>query len=466
MLGRDGSRSSGMRRDVSNRNKGIGMPATGAEKAVGRAKSRLRSGVPLVLALLCAGVMAWAGWAWWSHRRYRSSMDEINAEVAAGRLGMAGRKLEKLLAWKPDSDEAAYLLGICERGRGRMREAAAAWARVAPGSAYSERAILARMSLFLDSGQLAAAEQFINDTADDPRNLGSAVRVLLAPIYSQLGRIEEAERLIEARWEHLNETGEGTPDKAIVLVRLLIEIKWKGTPVETIRGYLDQTGRAAPQDDRVWLGRANLAIRTGAYDEAERWLNACLRARPEDVAVWRARLRWGMATNKIDVVQQALTHLPAAESALAEIHRLKAWLSAQRGDIEAERRELERVVAADPADIAALDRLGQLADQAGQRDRIATVVAKKADIERMRDRYIKLYERNQPVRDAVEMAHLAEQLGSAFEARVFLTVAIGEDPDREDLRQDLQRVAKIPKMVAKPGETLAGFLALDQFSHP
>ena len=393
-------------------------------------------------------------------------MDEIDAEVAAGRLGMAGRNLERLLTWKPDSDEAAYLLGICERGRGRMRQAAAAWARVAPGSAYSERAILASMSLFQDSGQLAAAEQFINDTAEDPRNLGSAVRVLLAPIYGQLGRIEEAERLIEARWEQLNETGEGTPDKGIVLVRLHIELKWKGTPVETIRGYLDQTGRAAPQDDRVWLGRANLAIRTGDHDEAERWLHACLRARPEDVAVWRARLRWGMETNRIDVVQQALTHLPAEESAPAEIHRLKAWLSTQRGDIQAERRELERAVAADPADLAALDRLGQLSDQAGQRDPIAKVVGKKADIERMKERFIKLHERNQPVRDAVEMAHLAEQLGSAFEARVFLTVAIGEDPDREDLRQDLQRVAKSPKMVAKPGQTLAEFLARSALATP
>jgi thioredoxin-like negative regulator of GroEL len=437
------------------------MPTIVEEKAVRSAKSRRRSGVPLVFALLCAGVLAWAGWAAWTTRRYRSSMDEINAEVAAGRFGMAGRKLEKLLAWKPDADEAAYLLGICERGRGRVREAAAAWARVAPGSAYSERAILAPMSLFHDSGQLAAAEQFINDTAQDPRNVRSAVRVLLAPIYSQLGRLEEAERLIEARWEHLSETRELTPDKAIVLVRLLIELKWKGIPIETIRGYLDQTGRAAPQDDRVWLGRANLAIRTGAFDEAEQWLNACLRARPEDVAVWRARLRWGMKSSRIDVVRQALTHVPAEELAPAEIHRLKAWLCAQRADIEAERRELERVVALDPADLAALDRLGQLSDQAGQHDRLAKLVAKKADIGQMKERYIKLYERNQPVRDAAEMAHLAEQLGSAFEARVFLTVAIGEDPDREDLRQDLQRVAKSPKMVAKPGQTLAEFLALD-----
>ena len=48
----------------------------------------------------------------------------------------------------------------------------------------------------------------------------------------------------------------------------------------------------APDDDRVWLGKANLAIRTGMYDEAERWLAACLGRRPGDAPVWRARLNW------------------------------------------------------------------------------------------------------------------------------------------------------------------------------
>ena len=84
-----------------------------------------------------------------------------------------------------------------------------------------------------------------------------------------------------------------------------IELTLKPTPVETIRAFLDQAARLAPDDDRVWLGRANLAIRTGAYDEAERWLDACLRRRPDDVPVWRARLSWGIATNRIDVVKQA-----------------------------------------------------------------------------------------------------------------------------------------------------------------
>ena len=55
----------------------------------------------------------------------------------------------------------------------------------------------------------------------------------------------------------------------------------------------NQAASLAPDDDRVWLGRANLAIRTGAYDEAKRWLDACLKRRPEDVPVWRAPAELG-----------------------------------------------------------------------------------------------------------------------------------------------------------------------------
>jgi hypothetical protein len=49
----------------------------------------------------------------------------------------------------------------------------------------------------------------------------------------------------------------------------------------------------APADDRVWLGRANLAIRTGRNGEAAGWIDACRRLRPTDPAVVRAWLEWG-----------------------------------------------------------------------------------------------------------------------------------------------------------------------------
>ena len=76
----------------------------------------------------------------------------------------------------------------------------------------------------------------------------------------------------------------------------------------------------------------------------------------------------------------------------------------------------------------ALARLAQLAEKEGQTDRIAELLGKKREIDRLKARYEKLHKRRQPVRDAAEMAQLAEQLGRGFEARAFLTLAISEDP--------------------------------------
>ncbi len=67
--------------------------------------------------LLLAG-LAGGGRAWWTDRRYRGAMAEIEAEILAARFGLASRKLETLLAWKPDSDGAlVFLLGCCEQSR-------------------------------------------------------------------------------------------------------------------------------------------------------------------------------------------------------------------------------------------------------------------------------------------------------------------------------------------------------------
>jgi tetratricopeptide (TPR) repeat protein len=423
--------------------------------------TRRRQNWRLVLAFLCAAGLIWGGWTTWTGRNYRHAIAQIEAEMASSRFGTAARMLNELLARNPNSDEACYLLGICEQKQGRRKPAADALARVTPGSAFSHQAILARMRLFHDSGRFADAEQIIIDSAEDPRNERTGLRVLLVPIYSQLGRLDETQRLIEDQWEHLQKTGQGASERAIDLVRMHIEINLKPNPIENVRTYLDQALHMAPKDDRVWLGRANLAIRTRDYDEAKLWLDACLKSRPEDLPVWRCRLRWGMATNRIDVVQQSLAHLPAEESTLAELHRLTAWLASQRGDVKTERRELEHLIAADPADLTALDRLIQLAENDGQPAQAAELVRRKAEIDRQRARYETLYDRKQPIRDAVEMARLAERLGRAFEARVFLTLAISAAPEREDLRHDLERLSRSSATGARRGQTMADVLALE-----
>jgi enediyne biosynthesis protein E4 len=415
----------------------------------------------LVPAIIFATAIVWAGWAWWADRRYRDLITAIELEMANGRFAIAARDLTSLLEHEPDSDEAAFLLGRCEQERARTEAAAKAFARIAPGSAFAHKAILARMRLFHDKGQFAAAEQLINEVAEDPRSDRAHVRALLVPIYSQLGRLDEAQRLLEDWWEHLNETGESASEPAIDQVRMHIELAFRPNPVENVRAYLDQAYRLAPDDDRVWLGQANLALRTGEFDEAKRLLDACLSRRPEDVPVWRARLNWSIAMNKTDKVKQAMKHIPAAEASSAQIHRLCAWLCERGGDLGLESQQLQRLVAADPGDLTALDRLAELAEREGQPTLVGDLRRTKSTIERLRARYEKLFDRNQPVRDAEEMAQLAEELGRTFEARAFLSVEISEDPDRNDLHERLLKLNhNSPPVTRRPG-TLADAVALE-----
>jgi tetratricopeptide (TPR) repeat protein len=403
--------------------------------------------------------MIGCGWKWWEIRRFRHAMTEIEAEMGAGRHGIAARNLAQLMVWSPDSDQAAYLLGVCERARRRNQAAAAAWARVTPGSPFSASAIEARMSLFLGGGQLAAAEQLIFDAAEDPRNDRTALRILLLPTFSQQGRLEDASRLVVERWEHLRETGEDTSELAINLARLHIELQGTPNPVEAVRAGLEQAARLAPDDDRVWLGRANLAIRTGNFDEAERWLDACQRRRLDDIPVWRARLSWAMATCRADAVREALVHLPARESSVADIHRIRAWLGAQQGDHGTEREELERLLALEPADLPALKRLVELARYDGRPEGTAEFRARAAEIDRLSARYQKLYERKQPIRDAAEMGDVAEELGRPFEARVFLSVAAAESLNRNAARRVRKRLSENSAPLAKMQGTLAEVIA-------
>jgi thioredoxin-like negative regulator of GroEL len=422
-----------------------------------------RWGQVLLLAGVAAG-MIWGGWSLWRIRRDWRAMTAVRTQIAAGRTATAAHNLMAILERKSDSDEALYLLGTCELARGRPDAALEWWARVPPSSRFAARSIQGRVQIQMEHGWLAKAEQIINDALEDPVTQNLGLPILLGPLYTPQGRTDEALRLIEAQWDQLDGAGLGATEKAIVLLRLHIAFQRTTPSVDAIRSDLDRAAQLAPGDDRIWLAKANLAIRARLYNDAAPWLAACLRQRPDDVAVWRARLNWAVATNRVAQVQEALKHLPASESTPAQVVRLAAWLAAKRGDVESERRALERLMEADPTDSNASDRLAELAVSSGQRERAAELLNKQSEIKRIQDRYLKLYERNQPMRDASEMAALAEQLGRWFEARAFLTVAVAVDPDRGNRWLDLARLDQRRRPFRAPGRTLADLLA-DERGH-
>jgi predicted Zn-dependent protease len=409
--------------------------------------------------LLLAG---WGAWRLWEVRRHRRGLAEARAEMQAGRYGHAARTLLDLAAGGPGRDEAEYLLGVCEKARGHDPAATEAWARVPPDSPFAARAIQGLMELEIQRGRLSDAERLVERALDDPRIDAAALRIFLGMIYSLEGRVEDGERLVESTWRRLDHAGLGASERAIQLARLHVALRQEAASIDSIRSYLDHAARMEPDDDRVRLGRDNLAIRTGAFDEAARWLDDCLRSRPDDLAVWRARLDWAVASGRVDEARAAMARLPASEATESQIRRLAAWLAARRGDARAEKQALERLLAVAPADRAALDRLAGLAREQREPGRAAVWEHRKAEVEALQSRFQELYRRNQPLRDAAELARIAGRLGRSFEARAFLTVAVAADPDRADLRAELDLFNRSDRQrdaaAAEPGRSLAEVL--------
>ncbi len=409
------------------------------------------------LVLVATGVLVWGGGRWWDARRDRADLAEVHKEFRAGRYEIAVRQLATLLDRRPDWDEAAFLLGLCEHARGRFDAAFAAWGRVRPGSEFFAPATLNRAEFLTQRGRQADAEQLIEQALADPRIDGSSLRWFLVPFYWQEGRVEEAERLLEADWDHLQRSAAGFLEQAMKLVQAHMRLALEEEPEPGFRrAFLQHAEKMASDDDRIWLAKANLAISQGAFDEAARWLDLCRRRRSEDVPVWKAYLRWAMATDRVAEVQEALRHIPANASTPAQVDRLEAWLAAHRGDVALERRALERLVADAPADLAAWKRLAELA---GRPDYAAELRRKQTELDRAKERYQECIRRNQPLRDAVELSRLSEQLGRWFEARIFLSLASLVEPTRVEFAAELARLHRREVIDAPPGGTLAEVLA-------
>ncbi len=167
-----------------------------------------------------------------------------------------------------------------------------------------------------------------------------------------------------------------------------------------------------------------------------------------------------MATNRADAALEAAKHLPVDEATPALVPKVAAWLANRRGDRASEQRALERLIAADPTDLATMDRLAELGQPALAADR----QRRKTEIDQLEARYEKLFRRNQPIRDAAELAGLAERLGHWFEARAFATLATAADPARDEPRRQLAGLTQRFRTSHEAGRMLAD--VLDAEYHP
>ena len=138
-------------------------------------------------------------------------------------------------------------------------------------------------------------------------------------------------------------------------------------------------------------------------------------------------------------VRRALRHLPAALFTQGQQLSLRAWLASHRGDRESERQALEQLVAIEPGDTEALDRLALLAWEAGRHDRAREDRGRKARADAAKDRYRLLLEGTITPALFAELAGLADSLGRSFEAQGWWTLQVRYQPADRTGREALAR---------------------------
>jgi enediyne biosynthesis protein E4 len=404
-----------------------------------------RLGIWLAIALGVA-LLGVGGYRALELRRLRAELAEAERDMTTGHVGSAWHRLRALAARWPDQGEVQYRLGVCERARGRFDAALAAWARVPPGSPFAARAAALRGEELINSGRYAAAEAVLSAALPRAGDERYDIERALARLYRFEGRVADVRHLLRASWPR-------SPDPAGVLKEIWL-LDYSPMPVEAWGVALDH---ADADDDRVWLGRAGQATQTGRFDEAARWLDACLRRRPDDPAIWRARLDLAVASDDPAGAWRALPHLPADALSPAEGLALRAWLVARRGDREAERRALVRLVERDPGNSAALERLAALAVEAGRPREAEPYYRRKAEVDRAKDRFRKILLADGYAARAGELARLAEALGRRFEARAWALLDARRPGDRGPLPAPADPDAD-------PDPSLAGRTLADRFA--
>jgi enediyne biosynthesis protein E4 len=417
-------------------------------------RSRMLFGLVVVVVVAVLG-LAWVV----GGRRHRSALEQVDREIAAGRYGAARLHLIGLSTRWMGPDEVDYRLGLCEGYLGHDEAALAAWGRLPARSPFAEAAALNSAAVEINRGRFSAAETLLNGALSHPGRQVVTVGQVLARLLWEQGRTHERRAVIESSWRRASRPGWPRPEEALGLLRDHIAVDLESLAVDAFRILLDRAGRQAPDDDRVWLGWANLAIRTGQFANARRRIDDCLRRRPEDPAVWQAELDWGLETEQVAAVRRALAQLPADRLSRSRVEALRAWLASRRHDAETEQRALEQLVQDEPGHCPAWERLAVLAAQAGRVAHAGELRLRKAAMDQAKQRYRDLYNQNRFTDDAPELARLAETLGRRFEAIGFLTWIVQHDPADPAPRTALARLQGDETRRGERGETLAQVLA-------
>ena len=400
-------------------------------------------------------VLGWVSYRALSERQLHAGLEEAAREMEAGNPIEARDRLARLAHRWPGQAEILFRLGESELACGRIEQAMIAWSEVPHGSPLAGRAAVARAAGGTPDGPIhrrrASFEGCARRTrADykraaapappDPRPGGEARPC--APTHRGT--------LVRQRTQHSRAAGSGPRTHR---TRPGCHAA-RGEP-----GFPRSVGSRRIRRRRALANPSQ----PGYQDRAARRGFAMAGCRPDalgdDPAVWRARLEWARAAGRLDRAGEAMAHLDARDFSQSEITRLRAWIAERNGDITAEKHALEQTLAHNPGDLAALERLAELAFRQGRVDEGRQLRNRKSELDLLKDRYQRLFKENQLEANAMEMACLAAALGRDFEARAFLTLLEQKDPRNPAVRDLRDRLGPPPPPRSVSSDSLAKLFA-------
>jgi tetratricopeptide (TPR) repeat protein len=401
------------------------------------------------------GVLAAFGANW----LYQAELKSVERELKGGQHQLARARLSRLSMLGLRGTEIDYWLGVCEEAEGHVDRALAIWGRIRPGSARFANAVLRRARLAIDQGHFAVAEEALQDVSFPVGSPACELHeIMLQQVYLFTGRSDDLRRRKQKEWVNASNKGD-------VLRKHWQIDEIRSFPAGALQFRLEEAGKTAPEDDRVWLGRANLALSTAKFDEANEWIEKCLTRRPHDSGVWLTRLEWAIALDRVTEAVQAMEHIPVKDLDPDRLLRIRAWLAARGNDEVAERAALTNLLALAPGDTKATARLTELAVRAGRAEEAVRLRRQQKELDQATEKYRKLLNAGVPTRDYHELGRLAEALGRWFEARGWWQLARREASKSSMAREALQRLDQVEKGMTSAVEPILATLALAKYGH-
>lgn len=382
-----------------------------------------------------AAVLGWRGFV--ERSQFREELRLARRDFKSRQYKDAGARFTRLAARWPGRGEIEYWLGACEMMEGRPEAALAAWGRVPDEAPEGPLATLSRGRLALETGRYALAETSLERASRAGGNTGAEGRRLLGHLYWMTGRRDQYQGLLRK-----DALGQLDPSETL---RLLWSLDNDADPIAGIAQTLEKARSVAPEDDRVWLAMADLAIRRGRLQEADTWLTQCEKARPSDPSIWRVRLSWATKADRPDEILRAAAHLSLDGTPWEQVLALRADLCGKNGDLAGERAALEELTKAAPGDTGALERLIDRVTRDGDLKRVAELRKRKADIDARRTRYRALINLPELAPHAADLARAAAAIDRRFDARAWWGLAKRREPAlKHEAESALEGLAETP----------------------